>query len=124
MNVDELKGKVQSGFGKAEAAVGNAVGSENLKNAGAEDQLKGAAKETWGGAKDAVHSTAETVHDKAVDTRDSANYEAGKAQGHVESGTVTFRDKVVAGVDNMKNSFNDKVDDYKEEQAVKRDSNY
>ncbi len=121
MNMDDLKGKVQSGFGKAESAVGGVIGSESLKDAGAEDQLKGAAKETWGNAKDAVHATTDTVHDKAVDTRDSASYEAGKAQGHVESGTGTFRDKVVAGANNLKNEFDEKVDDYKAEQAAKRD---
>lgn len=113
MNMDELKGKVQSGFGKAESAVGKAVGSENLQNAGAEDQLKGAAKETWGNAKDAVNTTADAVHDKATDASHNASYEAGKAQGHVESGTASFRDKVVAGADNLKNSFDNKVDDYK-----------
>ena len=121
MNMDELKGKVQSGFGKAESAIGGAIGSEGLKDAGAEDQLKGAAKETWGGAKDAVQTTADTATDKASAARDSANFEAGKAQGHVESGNATFRDKVVAGANDLKNSFNDKVDEYKENQAAKRD---
>ncbi len=120
MNMDELKGKVQSGFGKAESAVGGVIGSENLKDAGAEDQLKGAAKETWGNAKDAVHATSETVSDRAADTRDHASYEAGKAQGHVDSGTASFRDKVVVGADHLKNSFDEKVDDYKAEQAAKR----
>ena len=54
MNFDEVKGKVQNAFGKTEEAVGEAVGSQNLSNAGAEDRVKGAAKETWGNAKDAV----------------------------------------------------------------------
>ena len=113
MNMDDLKGKVQSGFGKAESAVGGAIGSEGLKEAGAEDQLKGAAKETWGNAKDAVHTTADTAHDKAMDVSHNASYEAGTAQGHVESGTASFRDKVVAGADNMKNDVNEKIDEYK-----------
>ena len=121
MNMDEFKGKIQSGFGKTESAIGGAIGSEHLKDAGAEDQLKGAAKDTWGGAKDAVHSTADTVSQNTSSVRDDANYEAGKAQGHVESGTGTFRDKVVAGANDLKNSFNDKVDEYKADQAAKRD---
>ena len=57
----------------------------------------------------------------AADTRDQASYEAGKAQGHVDSGTGTFRDKVVAGADHLKDSFEDKVDTYKADQAAKRD---
>ena len=113
MNADELKGKMQNAFGKAESAVGGAIGSENLKNAGAEDQLKGAAKETWGNAKDAVETTADTASAKATDAHANASYEAGKAQGHVESGTASFRDKVVAGADNLKNSFDEKVANYK-----------
>ncbi len=120
MNIDEIKGKVQSGFGKAESAVGEAIGSENLKNAGAEDQLKGAAKETWGNAKDAVHATTDTISNNASETRNNAAYEAGKAQGHVESGAASFRDKVVAGVDNLKNSFDEKVSEHKAAEAENR----
>ena len=37
MNFDEIKGKAQNAFGKAEEAVGKAVGSQNLSNAGTED---------------------------------------------------------------------------------------
>ena len=43
MDTDQIKGKLQNAFGKVEEAVGEAVGSQNLSNAGAEDRLKGAA---------------------------------------------------------------------------------
>lgn len=74
MNTDQIKGKMQNAFGKAEQSVGEAVGSHDLANAGAEDRLKGAAKETWGNAKDTVHEmhkTAKTHADVAI--KDSIN---------------------------------------------------
>lgn len=121
MNFDEAKGKAQNIFGKMEEAVGEAIGSENLSNAGAEDRVKGAATETWGNAKDTV----DTAHDSATaqvrDTRDSAAYEAGRAQGHVETGHASLRDRIVNGAENLKDNVNAKIDNFKAEHEAKHE---
>ena len=121
MNTDEIKGKLQDAFGKTENAVGKAIGSQNLQNAGAEDQLKGSAKETWGNAKDAVSSATTTASTHAADTRDSAAYNVGKAEGHAEAGGESLRDKIVTGAEHFKENFNEKVDHSKDQERAKRD---
>ncbi|MGI4755550.1 MAG: CsbD family protein [Janthinobacterium lividum] len=103
MDTDQIKGKLQNMFGKAEEAVGEAIGSQNLSNAGAEDRLKGAAVETWGNTKDAVHSTGTTADVHGTHTGES------------------LRDRVVSGTEHLKDTINAKVDGYKEHQAEKRD---
>lgn len=121
MNTDEIKGKLQDAFGKTENAVGKVIGSQNLQNAGAEDQIKGSAKETWGNAKDAVSEAHTTATSNATTTRDSAAYNAGKAEGHVESGTASLRDKIVSGAEHFKENFNEKVDNFDANERAKRD---
>ena len=110
MNMDDVKGKVQNAFGKTEEAVGKAVGSENLANAGAEDRLKGAATETWGGAKDAVTNATDHASSHATAAGHDASYQAGRAEGHVESGTGSLRDKIVTGAENFRDTVNNKID--------------
>lgn len=85
MDTDQIKGKLQNAFGKAEEAVGKAVGNQNLVNAGTEDRVKGAATETWGNAKDTVRDTA-----------------------HSES--TTAGDRTAAGAESLRDSINDKLD--------------
>lgn len=53
MNSDKVKGIAQKLGGRIEESAGALVGSESLKDAGREDQLKGAAREAWGNVKDA-----------------------------------------------------------------------
>ncbi len=53
MNDDKIKGVLQKIGGRVEEAAGTLVGSENLKIAGQEDQVKGSAREAWGNVKDA-----------------------------------------------------------------------
>ena len=53
MNNDTIKGELQKIGGHIEEAAGALVGDENLKIAGQEDQIKGAAREAWGNVKDA-----------------------------------------------------------------------
>ncbi len=73
MNTDQIKGKMQNAFGKAEEAVGEAVGSRDLSNAGVEDRVKGAAKETWGNTKDTVREVRDTAHTEAAIERERIN---------------------------------------------------
>jgi uncharacterized protein YjbJ (UPF0337 family) len=110
MNTDQIKGKLQNAFGKAEEAVGEAVGSRDLSNAGAEDRLKGAAKETWGNAKDTAHEVGNTARTDAAVTRER----------EVGQGT-SLRDKLVNGAENLKDSINAKLDNVKEDERLKQD---
>ena len=121
MNFDEIKGKVQNAFGKTEEAVGEAIGSQNLSNAGTEDRVKGAATETWGNAKDAVSTVHDNTVDSARDARTDSAYQAGRADGHLESGNGSLRDRIVSGTEHFKDTMNEKIDHFKAEQDAKHD---
>jgi len=101
MDLDQIKGKAQNAFGKAEHAVGDAVGSKDLSNAGLEDEVKGAGKETWGNVKDAAHTVAS----------------GGKidAEKHGDN----LRDKISHGVEHVRESANTHLNNFKEHQAEK-----
>lgn len=121
MNFDEIKGKAQNAFGKAEEAVGEAIGSQNLSNAGAEDRLKGAATETWGKAKDAVGTVNDTATAHVSNARSDTAYEAGRADGHIESGNASLRDRIVSGTERFQENVNAKIDQFKAEHDAKRE---
>ncbi|AFL89452.1 hypothetical protein Terro_3234 [Terriglobus roseus DSM 18391] len=110
MDSDQIKGKLQGAFGKVEEAVGKAVGSNDLQNAGTEDRLKGGAKETWGNAKD----TAREVTDTA---RTDASVHADHASAEGES----LRSRIVNGAENLKDSINAKLDNAKADEQAKRE---
>ena len=110
MDTDQIKGKLQNAFGKAEQVVGKAINSQDLANAGAEDRLKGAATETWGNAKDTVHNVGTTAHT-----------ETAVHEEHVGAHGDSLRDRFVAGAENLKNSINAKMDNVKDHQAAERD---
>ena len=110
MDSDQIKGKLQNAFGKVEEFVGEAVGSHNLSNAGAEDRLKGSAIETWGNAKDTVRSVGDTVHTSAAAHEDRASAEG-----------ASLRDRVATGTEHLKDSINSKMDDAKSHEAERRD---
>lgn len=107
MNADQIKGKMQNAFGKTEKAVGEAIGSHDLANAGTEDRVKGAARETWGNAKDTVHEMKKTA-----ETRTKV----------VTGEPVTARDKLASGVERIKDSVNTKLDEVKTREQEKRDN--
>jgi uncharacterized protein YjbJ (UPF0337 family) len=110
MDSDQIKGKLQNAFGKTEEAVGEAIGSQNLANAGAEDRLKGSARETWGNAKDTVREVGQTAHTDAAIHRDHATAQGG-----------TLRDRIVTGAENLRENINAKLDHAKEEERFKRE---
>ena len=110
MDIDQIKGKLQNAFGKAEETVGEAIGSQNLSNAGAEDRVKGAATETWGNAKDTVREVRDTAHTNAAVHEDRAAEQGG-----------TLRDKIVSGTEHLKESINAKMDNVKDDQRAKRE---
>lgn len=104
MDMDQIKGKLQNAFGKAEELVGEAVGSKDLANAGSEDRVKGAATETWGNAKDAVHSVGETSRTETTVHADST------------------RDSIASGAERLRDSINAKLDNAKDHQEARRDT--
>src|SRR5260370_17461417 len=65
MKAEKGEGKFDQVAGKIKQAVGEAVGSQKLANAGAAEQIKGAAKETWGKAKDTADAVREDNRSKA-----------------------------------------------------------
>jgi uncharacterized protein YjbJ (UPF0337 family) len=99
MNTEKVEGKFDQVAGKIKQGVGEAVGNQKLANAGAAEQIKGAAKETWGNAKD----TAAAVHE---DNRSRAAAEGEDTAHHL-------REKITTTAQNVKNTVNEKLDNIK-----------
>jgi uncharacterized protein YjbJ (UPF0337 family) len=76
MNNDTIKGELQKIGGHIEEAAGALVGDANLKIAGQEDQIKGAAREAWGNVKDA----GEALIDRARAARFDAEVKSERAK--------------------------------------------
>ncbi len=104
MDMDQIKGKLQNAFGKTEEFVGEAVGSKDLANAGAEDRVKGAATETWGNTKDAVHNVGETSKTDATVHADST------------------RDNLASGAERLRDSIRAKLGSTEDHEATRRDT--
>lgn len=98
MDTDQIKGKLQNAFGKAEEAVGKAIGNQNLVNAGTEDRVKGAATETWGNAKDTVRGAKDTAHTE----------------------TTAAGDRTAGGAESLRDSINAKLDNVQDHDAARR----
>jgi uncharacterized protein YjbJ (UPF0337 family) len=107
MNTEKIEGKFDQVAGKIKQGVGEAVGNQKLANAGAAEQIKGAAKETWGHAKDAAN----TVNDE---TRARTQVEGENLKMRTEEKAHEMRDKITSTAQNIKNKMNDKFDDIKQ----------
>src|SRR5580700_10369245 len=103
MNTEKIEGKFDQVAGKIKQGVGEAVGNQKLANAGAAEQIKGAAKETWGHAKDAAN----TVSD---DTRVRAGAEGESLKVRTEEKAHEMREKITSTAQNIKEKMNDKFD--------------
>ncbi len=77
MNEDIVKGTLQKIGGRIEEAAGALAGDPNLKDAGREDQLKGAARNAWGNVKDA----GEALVDRARAARHEAEINSESPHG-------------------------------------------
>ncbi len=77
MNEDNIKGGLQKIGGRVEEAAGALSGDHDLKDAGQEDQLKGAAREAWGNVKDAGNAL--------VDRARAAKYTAQERSSEAEA---------------------------------------
>ena len=107
MNTEKIEGKFDQVAGKIKQGVGEAVGNQKLANAGAAEQIKGAAKETWGHAKDAAN----TVN---AETRARTQVEGENLKMRTEEKAHEMRDKITSTAQNIKNKMNDKFDDIKQ----------
>ncbi len=95
MDKDQVGGKVDQAIGSLKQKAGEVFGNDRLANEGAADQVKGAGKETWGNVKDAV----------GVGTTSQAT--------RTGSGTEA-RENFSDSVKNVKDSINEKIDDFKD----------
>ncbi len=104
MDKDQIKGKLQNAFGKTEEAVGEAIGSKNLSNAGAEDRVKGAATETWGSTKETVRNVAGTERTQTGLNDDHATTETDSVRDRIATGAERLRDSANAHLNNVKDN--------------------
>src|SRR5271156_3902949 len=100
MNKDTVTGKAEQVAGKVKQSLGEAVGNQKIANAGAAEQIKGAARETWGKTKD----TAQGV----------ANAQRADAQAKGETKAHNLREKVTTTAQNIKHDISAKLDEVKE----------
>lgn len=102
MNSDQVKGKTNQVVGKVKQGAGEMTGNDRLANSGVVDQVKGAAQETWGNVKDAAHEAGKT-HEKERQHKSNE-----------------MRDNVATRVEDAKDSANDKIDNFKDQQRQRR----
>ncbi|MGA7884156.1 MAG: CsbD family protein [Acidobacteriaceae bacterium] len=102
MNSDQVKGKVTGIAGKAKQAAGEATGNEHMANRGLADQAKGAAQETWGNIKDAAKEAGK-------------NREAEQHDRNAEK-----REDMSKKIDHAKDRTNEKIDEVKEREKLRR----
>src|ERR1700679_3466102 len=93
MNTEKIEGKFDQVTGKIKQGVGEAVGNQKLANAGAAEQIKGAAKETWGHAKDAAGAVKEENRSQAAAKGEELKYRAEESAHNLrEKITTTAQD--------------------------------
>ncbi|HMH15958.1 MAG TPA: CsbD family protein [Edaphobacter sp.] len=106
MNKQTVEGKFDQVAGKVKEKVGEVTGNQKLANAGAAEQIKGAAKETWGKTKD----TAAEIRD---DKRTEARAEGSDLKYRAEEKAHDARESVTTTAQNIKDKISDKLDDIK-----------
>ena len=73
-------GQAQSGFGKLEAAAGDAIGSRDLQAKGETNQVEGNAKEALGSAQQAIGQAADKAADVIGGARETIQATAERAK--------------------------------------------
>ncbi|MBS3024578.1 CsbD family protein [Acidiphilium multivorum] len=79
MDKDEIEGGARAFAGKAEEALGEATGDEDLQREGMRHQAAGEAQKLFGAAKDAARSASHTAGAAFESVRDSVAGGAGRA---------------------------------------------
>jgi uncharacterized protein YjbJ (UPF0337 family) len=108
MNTDKAEGKFDQVAGKVKQRVGEAIGNQKLANAGAAEQVKGAAKETWGHAKDAANAMNK-------DSQAKAQVKAESLKARAEEKAHDVREKITSSAQNVRSAVNQKLDNIKHE---------
>ena len=83
-------GQVQSGFGKLEAAAGDALGAHDVQAKGAANQAEGKAKEVAGSAQQAIGDAVGKARDAASGVADQAKQTYGAATDKAQA----LKDKI------------------------------
>ena len=84
MDSDRITGAAKETFGKAEGAVGDAMGDPNIQGKGAYNEAAGAAQNLYGQAKDAVSDAAVSMKDTFGDNFSDVGASAEKALHSLE----------------------------------------
>ena len=108
MNTDKAEGKFDQVAGKVKQRVGEAIGNQKLANAGAAEQIKGAAKETWGHAKDAANAMNK-------DSQAKAQVKSESLKARAEEKAHDVREKITSSAQNVRSAVNQKLDNIKHE---------
>jgi uncharacterized protein YjbJ (UPF0337 family) len=106
MNKETVTGKFDQVAGKVKQSVGEAVGNQKLANAGAAEQVKGAAKEGWGHTKDAAQTVADS-------NRAKATAQGETVRQRTEDTAHDVREKITTTAQNLKNKVEHKMDEIK-----------
>jgi CsbD-like. len=107
MNKETAEGKFDQASGAVKQKVGETFGNQKLANAGAAEQIKGAAKETWGKAKD-------VAADRSTDAAAQASVEKESLTQRTEDAAHKLRENLVEGAQNAKNRINEKLEEIRE----------
>ena len=108
MNTDKAEGKFDQVAGKVKQRVGEAIGNQKLANAGAAEQIKGAAKETWGHAKDAANAMNK-------DSQAKAQVKGENLKARAEEKAHDVREKITSSAQNVRSAVSQKLDNIKHE---------
>ena len=102
MNSDQIKGKATELGGKLKQGAGEITGNDGLANEGVADQVKGSAQRTWGNVKDAAHESAAT------------------REAETDNSVSSSRESLSQKIENATDKVNDKIDDFKERERMRR----
>jgi uncharacterized protein YjbJ (UPF0337 family) len=107
MNKEIAEGKFDQASGAVKQKVGETFGNQKLANAGAAEQIKGAAKETWGKAKD-------VASDRSNAAAAQTTVEKESLAQRTEDAAHNLRENLVEGVEKAKNRINEKLEEIRE----------
>ena len=94
INSDNIEGKLNEYGGKAEGAIGGALGDTKTQAEGKIDELKGKAQDAFGQAKDAYGKARETVQDWADKAPEQVRQAREKAQHYADEASARVKTTV------------------------------
>ncbi len=94
INADTVEGKLNEFGGKAEGAIGAALGDAKTEANGKFDELKGKAQDAFGQAKDVYGKAKDTVQDWADKAPEQVRMAKEKAQAYADDATQKVKTTV------------------------------